>query len=87
MKTIWKFPLQVTTHQQIQVPRERSFLAARMQNGAPCLWFIVDPESPKVPLYIEIFGTGHAVPDGTRQFLGTVMSHMDTFVWHIFERL
>lgn len=55
------------------------------------IWAQVDPEHPMKTRHFRIFGTGHPMPDddayATLTFIGTVITHDGTFVWHIFEVL
>lgn len=42
MKTIWKFPLEVTDEQVLMVPKGAKLLTVQKQDGKPCLWCEVD---------------------------------------------
>jgi len=47
MNSIWKYPLQVTDAQTIDVPEGSEALSVQVQNGTPCLWARVDPAAAK----------------------------------------
>ena len=58
------------------------------QDGTLCLWAMVDKNSPKTDIEIEIIGTGNPIlfsGDFRRAFIGTVI--IGDFVWHVFERV
>ena len=44
MKTIWKFPLDITSTQAICTPAGSTFLDVQVQNDKVCLWAEVDTE-------------------------------------------
>lgn len=89
--TIWKFPLELTDTQQVEMPIGTQILTAQIQNGSIMLWGIVpDDEVNKCStmlLTIEIHGTGSTTrsPHGLT-YIGTVQSHDGMFVWHVFRR-
>lgn len=85
MRTIWKFPLQVTDMQEIVMPQGATILKLAVQGDTPCLWALVDPDAEKISHCIRSYGTGHDVPD----YAATESKYLDTvllgpFVWHFF---
>jgi hypothetical protein len=84
MRTIYKYPLNLTDTQQIKLPKLAECLTVQMQQGHPCMWAIVDPAQPTEVLTVHLVGTGHPVPSkvGALQYLGTVQDA--GFVWHFF---
>jgi hypothetical protein len=85
---IWKYLLEVTDIQAIQIPVGSRILSADNQNGDLCLWAIVPTQNATEDRCIEIIGTGNPVLEAiglTRRFIGTVI--MRPFVWHVFERV
>lgn len=86
MMTIWKYPLEITDEQTIELPQRSEILSVQMQNGVPTIWALVDPKAPgpKVKQKIGIFGTGNPI-DGVlfkQAFIGTVQQ--GSLVWHVF---
>lgn len=59
MKTIFKYPLEITDRQTLYIPRNAKLLDVQVQRGIPCLWALVDTQKAKEPRKIQIFGTGH----------------------------
>ena len=50
------------------------------------LWAEVDTDQPMEQRQIEVFGTGHEIPQGmgvSREFIGTVI--VSSLVWHVYE--
>ena len=88
-KTIWKFELETTDNQTIEMPIGSKILTVQTQNGKVCLWALVDPTVIKVKVFIDIFGTGHEIHYGEniiRNYLGTYQLQNGDLVFHVFER-
>ena len=83
MKTIWKYPLMITTEQEVSHPENWTPLYVAMQHGIPTLWAEVDPENSVGDSKIYLTATGAAVPRGTT-YLGTFFTHDDLLVWHTY---
>lgn len=83
MKTIWKYPLNLSDGQQVhKMPKGGTVLCVHMQYGLPTLWAEVDPDEAMEPRYFQVHGTGHPVANGG-VFVGTAVGNH--FVWHIYE--
>jgi hypothetical protein len=87
MKSIFKYPIQIMDVQKVTMPFESKILCAQMQRDQLCLWAEVAPDSPLHPRTIEIFGTGHAMDDSSRIYIGTVQMIGGGLIWHVYERL
>lgn len=88
MKTIWKFPLDITDSQTILMPKGAELLIAQLQGGQGCLWALVDDAAPREERTIEIHGTGNPIHQDMgieRKYIGTFQQ--EAFVWHVFERI
>ncbi len=85
---IWKWPLEVTDLQQVQMPRGAKVLSVQMQYGRPKVWALVDEREPQEPRSFATFGTGNPLPpDGHYgRFLGTYQFHGGNLVFHVFEQ-
>jgi hypothetical protein len=88
MKTIWKFPIEVTDFQVIKMPDDAQILAVQTQHERPCLWAIVDDVAAlnSQVRTIEVFGTGHPMDEMPRQYIGTFQIRGGSLVFHVFER-
>ena len=85
MKTIWKFPLQITDYQIVIAPVGAQLLSVQAQNGVPCIWALVDPSHTNRPYNIYCFGTGHPVPpEMALVFIDTVQLYDGSLVFHFF---
>ena len=82
MKTIWKFPLEFTDEQDIEVPIGWKPLSVQIQVGRLNLWAEVDDEYRTQIQTIRIFGTGHPIDTDGYTFFDTVQ--LDGLVWHIY---
>lgn len=85
---IFKFPLEITDKQNIQIPKGSEILTVQTQDGMPCLWALVDQKRETEPRNIEIYGTGHPVLSdlGTsRKYIATFQMRGGSLVFHVFE--
>lgn len=83
MKTIYKYPIEITDEQVIEMPLGANILNVQIQNDTVNIWAMVDPKEYAVPVKLRIFGTGNPVPSGlVLRYIGTVQAA--GFVWHIF---
>ena len=85
---IWKYELQVTDMQPVEMPKGAELLSVANQNGTLCLWAKVDADKERETRHIEIIGTGNPIPQDMgvdRRFIGTAV--VNPFVWHVFERV
>jgi hypothetical protein len=84
MKTIWKFPLEITDRQIVDMPHECAPLTVQMQFGQLYLWAIVDPEKSTTGHPIIIAGTGNPLSEEVDGFTYIGSFHERRFVWHVF---
>lgn len=85
MRTIHKYPLELTDAQEVLMPKHALILSVQKQMDRLCLWAEVDTRYEHRPRTIEIIGTGNQISMvDNRVFIGTVQ--WDQFVWHIYER-
>lgn len=91
MKTIWKYLLELTDVQTLEMPEGSIILTTQMQGDTLSLWAITYPERAKRPLQrrtIVIYGTGHTMrTDCEDKFIATVQQAGGSLVWHVFERV
>lgn len=84
MKTIYKYPLEITDRQTISLPTGYEIALIGLDpNGTPCLWAIVDLEHSIASETIYIVGTGLPIPPNV------VNRHIGSFIqgpfgWHVF---
>ena len=85
MKTIYKFPLEITDEQYIEVPIGTRLLHVGVKDGILCVWgFVPDSQKPKHRRKIIIVGTGNPAGDvAVDRYIGT--AQISIFVWHVFE--
>lgn len=83
MKRIWKYPLEMSEVQYVEMPHGARILSAGLQGETICLWALVEPDNtPYRNMRIEIRGTGHPVNVIASDFVGTVQ--IGVYVWHVF---
>ena len=89
-KSIFKYTLETTDSQIINIPKDAEILTIQTQFEEPQLWALVNPENEIVERYIEIFGTGHPVYCDMgieRKYIATYQLSGGNYVFHAFERL
>ena len=82
---IYKYPLELTPEQQVEMPLEASILTVQVQNNIPCLWALVDPEMPPSRRTIYIRGTGHEFDVKSFKYINTFQQLNGGLIWHVFE--
>lgn len=84
MKTIYKYPIEITDKQEIQMHGEVDVLHAGLDtHGLPCVWAMVDSECETGPVTIHLIGTGNPMPSVLPyRYVGSFVQ--DVFVWHVF---
>lgn len=80
---IWKWPLQMTALQDIDLPIGAKYLDVQIQNGEPQLWCLCNANAALEPRRLMIHGTGNPMPDDPGAYLATFQT--GAFVWHLFE--
>jgi hypothetical protein len=86
MRTIWKFMLEPTRLNRIEMPENAKILIAAEQYGEICIWAEVNTDSQKSVRLFEVFGTGHEMDDVHREYIGTAMLSVGSLVFHVYER-
>lgn len=89
MITIYKYLLPTAEVFELSLPKASRFLSLQLQNGQPCMWFLVDDAKPLFSRTFGICGTGNKFPDiGPAQlseFLGTFQLNGGSLVFHVFS--
>jgi hypothetical protein len=81
---IWKFPLQITDEQLVEMPVLARPLSVAEQDGQLVMWVHLNEKSNEKRHYkIRIIGTGNPMPDSVGNFIGTVVMSYG-LVWHVF---
>ena len=89
-KVIWKFKLEITGTQKIEMPIGADILTVQTQGGKAYFWALVDPALEKEIRTFEVFGTGHPIMYGrgvSRIHIETCQLGEGSFVFHVFETL
>lgn len=84
-RTIYKYPVTPDENAEVYIdaPGTCKPLAVQMQDGVPCLWAEVDPDSPIYLHRFDVVGTGWHVPDGS-VYVGSWQD--GSYVWHLYDR-
>jgi hypothetical protein len=87
MKTIFKYPLEITDTQIISVSGGEAMkpLFVAEQNDILCLWGESCPDSDYGPVVIRIYGTGQPMDEDTNlSYIGSATQHDGRAVWHVY---
>lgn len=85
MKTIWKYELNFTEIQAIEMPDGAEILTVQTQRDVPMLWAMVDPEAPKVTRHIRTICTGQEFQKPVNlRYIGTSQICEGRLVYHVF---
>lgn len=84
MRTIYKYPLEITDIQSVEMPKGAQILCVQMQNGTPCLWAMVDPDRPMETRGVITIGTGHQCNADGYTYVGTYRIVQPVLVFHVF---
>ena len=84
MKTIWKYEIQTTNVQTIDMPTGATILCVQIQDGVPCIWAMVESKHGSLEMRtIVIYETGYQIDRPDLRYIGTYQD--DIFVFHVFE--
>ena len=82
---IWKYPLEVSDAQRVNMPAGAKLLCIQVQRGVPMLWALVNSENEVEPRFLLTVGTGHRCPGGLGSYVGTYQIDSGFLVFHVFE--
>lgn len=87
MKTIYKYPIELTDEFEIEMPIGAEIISVHTQNGIPYLWAIVDCPNTELRKF-SLIGTGNPLENefSKEDFIGTFLVYEDALVFHLFER-
>lgn len=86
-KTIWKYSLDITDIQIVDMPEGAKPLTVQIQNGSVVMWCMVDLEAPIVKREIVVAGTGNGISErviSKMSYVGSVQIMNGRLVFHVF---
>lgn len=81
---IWKLTLS-PQFPVIAMPKGAKVLCVHEQRGEVCLWAEVNTNAEQEFRTFEVYGTGHAIPDGKGKYIGTAFLAGQSLVFHVYE--
>jgi len=84
MPVIYKYPLQVSPQQHIDIPNGARFLSIKTQRGDPVLWALVNPKESLRRYTIYTLPTGLEIESIRGNYVDTYLVSNDSLVWHVF---
>lgn len=85
MKTIWKFPLDLSHEQAVTMRAGAEILCVQTQNNVPQLWALMADDERIEARRIQIRGTGHNADD-VGKYIGTFQVDGGLYVFHVFDK-
>jgi len=87
MRTIYKYPLQLTDSQILYLPSNAQILTVQIQNKIPCLWAVIETTVNYTEgRQICIFGTGNPIVyNDNLIYISTIQLNEVALVFHVFE--
>ena len=82
---VYKQKLRIRDKQKVFMPKGAKILHVGLQNGDVCVWFECDEFAPMEERIIHCVGTGFNLPSVSLHYLGTVLIHHDSLVYHFYE--
>jgi hypothetical protein len=82
MKKIYKYDLEITDEQFLELPAQAKVLSIGIQNNQLKLWALVNPDNFSTKHRVTIFGTGEPIQEVPIQLLGTVF--IRDLAFHVF---
>ena len=92
---IYKYILELTTSQSIDIIGFEKVLDCQVQNGKICIWVLCDPlparqancPNPVKGQNFWIFGTGQDIDVDYMDILYLKTVQLDGYVWHVFKNI
>jgi hypothetical protein len=88
MTTVLRFPLDVSDRVELDMPRGAQLLHVGMMRARPCLWALVDENSPRVRRRFRLTATSEPIPDHLPdwKFVGSILvGANDCHLWDLGE--
>ena len=90
VKKVFKYELRVASRSSINMPKGAEILTAQVQFDTPCIWALVNPDTPTEERFFRVFGTGHQIQYDMGiefKYIGTFQVDGGSYVFHVFEEL
>ena len=86
MKNIWKCILKIDDEQIVELPEGAEALTVQIQDGQPCLWYLVNPVQPLRKYLVRMAGTGHPIERNysKNEYVGTFQMKDGQLIFHVF---
>jgi len=80
---VYKYPLEVTDYQTLDLPNKSQILTVQVQDGTPTIWVLVGTDMAFEQRHIRMAGTGHAIKEDIVSYIGTFQ--LKGYLGHLFE--
>ena len=86
MKTIYKYPIEMSNEFNILMPKYAEVLDVQIQHGKPYIWARVNTDEPVVVTPFALRGTGHECDVTDLSHVGTFQMDGGDLIFHLFTR-
>lgn len=88
MKTIYKYKLEHTRTQSIEMIEGSEILSVDIIHNEICIWTLCDPSDKNEHKIIHMYGTGQMIDETLNlKYIGSVKQYEGVFIWHVFENI
>ena len=89
MKTVFKYKLETTEYQVLQIPRDGKILTVQIQQNNVVLWVLVEADKEYEDRTFIIVGIGHPIYETDKEliYIGTYQLSDGEFTRHVFEKV
>jgi hypothetical protein len=86
MKRVYKYHIEITDEQVINMPTNAQILTVQEQNNEAFIWALVNPNESLYPYRFRLAGTGHEIHgSGFMTFIGSFQLANGALVFHLFK--
>lgn len=86
-ETILKYPLSMTSVQDVIMPIGATIIHLDIQSDVLTLWVVANAEAEDEKRTFTMYGTGDLLDVSMKEeHVGTFLQEGGAFVWHVFER-
>lgn len=86
MLKVFKYPIPIEDHFEIEMPGGATILHIDMQHGEPQMWVLVSPDAPLFKRKFRFAGAGHPIDSSSKPIhVGTFKMRGDALIFHVFE--
>lgn len=84
-RRVFKYDVQPVDEFTVSIPVGATVLSVQAQGHEVKMWAEVDDANEEMNVKFYVVGTGHAIPDEARTFIGTFQMYGGGLVFHLYR--